>query len=228
MTRLGALTVASAVALALAGCGGGGGDSPEDVVAASVTATGEVGTFHFTFDSENVPVGGGLQLTGAEGDAVVPDRVAADVTGSFGGVPLQSKVVAIGEDVWLLNPLTGSWQSVDVGTTPRALLDPAGGVLGVLEQVEELADDGTESLDGVETRRLVGTATAEAVAPLVAVTPGDGITDVTLWIGSEDSILRRIRVEGAVAEGEPEDAVRVVEVSRFDESVTIEPPEGAP
>ncbi len=227
MTRIGVLAVTSAVVLAVAGCGGDDGPTPEALVEASVAATEEVGSFHFTFDSENVPVGGGLQLTGAEGDAAVPDRVAADVTGAFGGVPIQTRIVAIGDDVWLENPLSGGWTTVDVGTTPQALLDPASGVLAVLEQVSDIAEDGTETVGDVEATRLTGTATAEAVAPLVAVTPGDGVTDVTIWIGSDDSLLRRIRVEGAVAEGEPESAVRVVEISRFDEPVTIEPPEEA-
>ncbi|MDH4178169.1 MAG: LppX_LprAFG lipoprotein [Thermoleophilia bacterium] len=229
MNRAGVLVVTSAVVLAVAGCGGDGGEqSPDALVRASIEATGSLESFHFTFDSENVPVGGGLQLTGAEGDALVPDRVAADVTGSFGGLPIQTRIVAIGDEVWLENPLSGRWTRVDVGTTPQALLDPARGVLAVLEQVSGLAEDGTETVGNADAVRLTGAAPAEAVAPLVAVAPGDGVTDVTIWIGSDDSLLRRIRVEGAVAAGEPETAVRVVEISRFDQPVTIEPPEVAP
>jgi hypothetical protein len=46
-------------------------------------------------------------------------------------------------------------------------------------------------------------------------------------IGEDDHLLRRIEVSGPVAEGEPAAAQRVVEISRFDEPVTIEPPKGA-
>jgi hypothetical protein len=65
------------------------------------------------------------------------------------------------------------------------------------------------------------------VAPLVAVSPSDLEVPVLLWIGEEDSLLHRIEVSGPVAEGEPDDVLRVVEISRFDEPVTIEAPEGS-
>jgi hypothetical protein len=224
------LAVVAAGAALAAGCGGGGdgGPSPEDVVRESIEATEAVRSFHFAFDSKGVPTSsGGLQLLSAEGDAVVPDRVRADVSGTFAGTPLTTQLVAIGEDVWIENPFGGGWQKVDVGTTPDVLLDPAEGVLGVMERVGELDDEGTEEIAGVVTRRLRGTVDAAAVAPLVAVAAGEGQVEATLWIGEEDRILRRVEAKGAVAEGEPEGAVRVVEISRLNEPVTIEPPEVA-
>ena len=222
---LGALGAALA-----AGCGGGGGGgpSPEDVVRESVTATEAVKSFHFTIDSQGIPRStSGLQLLGAEGDAVVPDRVRADVSGTFAGVALTTQLIAIGDDLWIKDPLEGRWRRIDVGTTPAVLLDPAEGVLGVMRRVGELSDEGLEELGGVTTRRIHGTVDAADVAPLVAVSPGGGKVEATLWIGEEDRILRRIEVKGPVAANEPEEALRVVGISRFDEPVTIEPPEGA-
>lgn len=223
---LGALVAALAV-----GCGGGGGGgapTPEDLVRESVAATEAVKSFHFAFDSQDVPSsGGGLKLLGAEGDAVVPDRVRADVSGTFAGVPLSTQLVAVGDDVWIKDPLAGGWRTIDVGTTPAVLLDPVEGVLGVMRRVDELSDEGTEEVGGVETRKLKGIADAADVAPLVAVSPGDGQVEATLWIGDDDRVLRRVEVVGAVAEDEPEAARRVVEISRIGEPVTIERPEGA-
>ena len=224
------LAVAVLVGALSTGCGGGdeGGPSPEDVVRESIEATGAVGSFHLTFDSQGVPSSkNGLQLLGAEGDVAVPDRVRADVSGTFAGVPLTTQLVAIGNDVWIKDPLEGRWRSVDVGTTPAFLLDPAQGVLGVMRRVEGLEDVGTEEVAGVTTRMIRGTVDAAHVAPLVAVSPGGGQVEATLWIGEEDGILRRVEVKGAIAENEPEDALRVIEISRIDEPVTIEPPEGA-
>ena len=40
-------------------------------------------------------------------------------------------------------------------------------------------------------------------------------------------MLRRVEVTGAVADDEPAEALRVVEISRIDEPLTIERPEGA-
>ena len=221
--------VAAFTLLAAAGCGGAGEKtSAETLVRESADATGALKSFHFTLDVQNVPrSGAGLQLTSAEGDVVVPDRAQADIGGTFAGVPITTQVVAIGEKVWLKNPLSGEWQSIDVNTTPIALLDPSKGVLAVMEGISEPTDEGTEEIDGVTLRKVSGTASAVDVAPLVAVSPSDREVPVMLWIGEEDSLLHRIEVSGPVAEGEPDDVVRVVEISRFDEPVTIEAPEGS-
>lgn len=212
-----------------AGCGGGAsGPSPEDLVGQSVEATQALETFHFAFASTGLPPStSGLKLLGAEGDAVVPDRVRADVSGTFAGIALSTELVAIGEKVWFRDPLAGGWRGLDVGTTPAFLLDPAEGVLGVMRRVEDLENDGTERIGGVETTRLRGTVDVADVAPLFAVTPGEGRVEATLWIGEDDTILRRVEVRGPVSSGESEDATRVVEVSRPNEPVTVKPPAGA-
>jgi hypothetical protein len=223
------VAVATLAVLATAGCGGGGdGASAAEIVSESASATEAVQRFHFTLDVQNVPRSGtGLQLTSAEGDVVVPDRARADVAGNFAGIPITTQVVAIGEDVWLKNPLSGTWEAIDVATTPIALLDPSRGVLGVMQGITDAKDEGTDVVDGVTLRKITGTAPAADVAPLVAVRPSTREVPVTLWIGEDDHLLRRIEVSGPVARGEPEGALRVVGVSRFDEPVTIEAPEGA-
>jgi hypothetical protein len=228
--RLLGLALALAALASLAGaCGGGdGGPSPEDVVRESVEATQAVESFHFAFDSEGVPASTtGLQLLGAEGDAVLPDRVRADVSGTFAGVALTTQLVAVGDDVWIKDPFSGGWRSVDVSTTPSFLLDPAEGVLGVMRRVEDLSNEGSEEAAGVKALKIKGSVDAADVAPLFAVSPGEGTVEATLVIGEEDRVLRRVEVVGAVAANEPEDARRVVEISRLNEPVTVEPPKEA-
>lgn len=223
------LLAAGALAPLAGACGGGnGGASPEDVVRESVEATGAVERFHFAFDSEGVPASAtGLQLLAAEGDAIVPDRVRADVSGTFSGVSLTTQLVAIGDKVWIKDPLEGRWRTVDVGTTPSFLLDPSKGVLGVVRRVEELSDEGSEDVAGVKALKIQGTVDVADVAPLFGVSPGEGTTEATLWIGEEDRILRRIEVVGPVAANEPENARRTVGLSRLNKPVTIKAPEGA-
>jgi hypothetical protein len=226
--RIGAAVVA---AIALAGvtgaCGGDdGGPSPSELIAQSAERTGEIQSFHFTLDVQNVPTAAaGLQLTAAEGDVVVPDRASADVSGSFAGLPITTQVIAVGEDVWLKNPLTDGWQKIDVSTTPVALLSPSQGVLAVMGGITDVVEEGREEVDGTTLVQVSGRVDAADVAPLVAVTPGEGTVEAALWIGADDLLLRRIEVRGAVADGEPESALRIVDLSRFDEPVAVEPPE---
>lgn len=230
MPRLLAGLGVALAALAVSGCGDGGGSEqdPAAVVRESAAATENVTSFHFTLDIAKVPTSAkGLQLTGAEGDARVPDALKAQVSGTFAGFPLSTKLVSVGGKLWIENPLSGSWQSVDVGTTPAFLLDPHQGVLGVMRGMTDLKGDGSEDVGGVSTTRITGKIEAAKVGPLVAVEAGSHPVDVTLWIGKDDGILRRIEVSGPVADGEPADAVRTVELSRFGEPVTVVPPEGA-
>ena len=136
MSRLLAGLGVALAAIAVAGCGGGGGSSGEDpaaVLRESAAATEKVKSFHFALDIAKVPPSGkGLQLTGAEGDARVPEAVKAEVSGRFDGFPISTSLVATGGKLWIKNPLSGSWESVDVATTPAFLLDPRKGVLGVM------------------------------------------------------------------------------------------------
>jgi len=230
MTRLLAGLGVVLAALAVAGCGrgGGSGEDPATVVRDSAAATEKVKSFHFALDISKVPkTAKGLRLTGAEGDAKVPDRLRAQVSGTFAGFPLSTKLVAVGGRVWIENPLSGSWQAVDVDTTPGFLLDPQKGVLGVMRGMTHVENDGSEEVDGDSTTRIKGTIDAAVVGPLVAASGASGSVAVTLWIGKDDRILRRIEVRGPVGVGEPADAVRAVELSRFGEPVAVEAPEGA-
>jgi len=217
------------VAIAAAGCGGGGSkEDPAVVLRRSAAATEKVETFHFALDIAKVPTSAkGLQLTGAEGDAKVPDAVKAEVSGRFAGFPLSTSLVSTGGRLWIKNPLSGSWQAVDVATTPAFLLDPSKGVLALMRAMTDLHDAGSEDVDGASTTRIAGKVDASKVGRLVAAKGGAGSVDVTLWIGKDDAILRRIQVTGPVGKGEPADAVRTVELSRFGEPVTVEAPEGA-
>jgi len=230
MTRLLAGLGVALAALAVAGCGGGNGsgEDPAVVVRDSAAATERVKSFHFALDIAKVPTSAkGLQLTAAEGDARVPDALKAEVSGRFAGFPISTSLVATGGKLWIKNPLSGSWQSVDVATTPSFLLDPQKGVLGVMRAMTGLKEDGSEDVDGASTTRITGIVEASKVGPLVAASGGTGPIDVTLWIGKDDKILRRIEVTGPVGKGEPADAVRTVALSRFGETVTVEAPEGA-
>jgi LppX_LprAFG lipoprotein len=218
-----------ALCLALAGCGGGdedAGPSAQEIVDGSVDATGALESFHSALDLGDVPIAGaGLNISSAEGDVVVPDRVRASFSGSFSGIGIESELVIVGEEDFLEDPLTGRWRRLDIGASPLDYFDPASGVLAVMRSIEELELDGTEEAGGVEAYRLTGTASARDLSSLLAVEPSDRNVPVEVWVGKDDSLLRRLRVNGPIAEGEPDDVVRTIDLSGFDEPVEIAKPE---
>jgi hypothetical protein len=49
--------------------------------------------------------------------------------------------------------------------------------------------------------------------------------DTEVWVDTEDFLLRRIRLEGRITEGEESGIVRTISLSDFDQSLEIELPE---
>jgi hypothetical protein len=209
----------------LPGCGGG--SSVDEIIRASIEKTSVVRSFHFTLDVQNQPPStSGLQLAAAEGNVSVPDRLRADVSGTFSGVALTSQLVVVGGTTVIKDPLTSAWRKVNVNTSPIPFFDPANGVLAVMRDARELEQAGSEEVGDVSTHRLRGSVTVAQITPLLGNPPSGETVDVTFWIGKDDAILRRVRVDGSINPGEPANVFRVLEISRFDEPVAIELPAG--
>jgi lipoprotein LprG len=98
------------------------------------------------------------------------------------------------------------------------------GVPTVLRRATDLKNSGSEKVGGADTYKVTGKVAAGVVAPLVGVVAGGQLVPFTIWVGKKDYVLRRARLEGPVARSEPSDITRSVELSKFDEPVTIRPP----
>jgi len=225
------------VALALAAaCGGGGGKEPQptpatlppadEVLSKVVERIGTVKSFHFSLEHENglssIPLD--LKLRTAEGDVVVPDQIKAKLEAEAAGATLRLEVIGIGEEGWLTNPFTGEWQALPKGTTISAIFDPAAGVQAVARSLQEVRVAGVERIGGQDTYLLEGSVDSgvlEAAAPIAE--PGLTVR-VQIWSDVDDNLIRQIRLEGPFAPGEPENIVRILVLSNFDEPISVEPP----
>jgi hypothetical protein len=208
------------IILGFLGTACGGANEPKQsaaqIVARAATATGAEKRFHFVFDEQNGPRSTkGVHLVFAEGDIAVPDKVKADVSGTFDGLPIHTQLVAVGSRTYLKNPLTGKWQEVDVGTNPVSFFDPAKGVLAVIRGATQLELDGSEKVGGVDTNRLKGKTTVGSITPLLGNPPGARLVDVELWVDKSTGRLVRLRLSGQVEKGDPADAVRTIDISRY-------------
>ena len=222
------VALALALPLVLAGCGGGSSTEPgaKQIVAGTTKTTAAVKSFRFTLDVSGVPASSsGLSLTHADGEVVVPNRVDAKVSGTFFHIPLSSELVVVGGTDYLKDPLTGHWRTVDIKTSPLTFFDPHGGALAIVRGAKDLALAGKETVGGVDSYRLTGKVRARDASPLLAVsTKSDRLVGVEFWIGAKDMLLRRVRVDGPVAEGEPEGASRTIDLSDFGASFDIQAP----
>ena len=211
------------------GCGGSDGETkpPVDGIVARSTAAMEAQKrFHFVFDEKNGPKStSGIHLVFAEGDIAVPDRVKADVSGTLAGVPLRTRLVVAGGKYYITDPFTGKWREVSIDLNPVSFFDPAKGVLAVIKAATQLELVGSEEVDGVDTYHLRGKTTVGSITPLLGNPPGTRLVDLELWIDKETDRLVRLRLAGEVEDGDPANAERTIELSRFGVVVPIVAPQ---
>jgi hypothetical protein len=224
------LVLAGFLAVACGGGNGGEGTTPlpaaEDVLARLVARVDELQTFHFRLEHENgtSPIPLGLELETAEGDVVVPDRMKAEIRAKAGGAGVEVEVIGVGDEGWMTNPFSRQWQPLPEGTNIRDVFDPAAGIKAVVGALANVVVVKEEEIGGTSTYLIEGevdSGVLQAAAPIAE--PGLTVL-VKTWVGSEDSLPRRIRLEGPFAPGEPDNIVRKLELSDFDEPLTIEPP----
>jgi len=217
--------------IAAAACGDDDGDEtsqePADVtLARAAEAIGKLRSFHFVLSHENgtTPIAFGFDLVRAEGDVVSPDRVRADLRAERGRLTASIKVVAIGKDLWITDPIAGKWQKVGGNLSLRDFLAPDEGVTSLVRNARDPRPAGRETVAGDATQRIAATVASDFIRPLVPVAePGIDVA-VTLWVGDADSLVRRIRVEGPLTRGERSNVQRLLNLSRFDEPFQIAPP----
>ena len=166
----------------------------------------------------------GMVVEVANGRVINPDKIAVSFSGTFGkGYAFRASLVTLGDASYMTNPLTGAWQALETGVSPLGFFNPTRGISAMMLQLE-----GVHELDDGAKRgqyRLGGDLPAQALAPLLGKTLEDVTVRVELTIDSKEFHLLRARVSGRVTDKDPEDIVRVIIVSAFDQSVTIEAPE---
>ena len=218
--------LALTLAMALAACGDSSPsveDAPEvsALLGQSATAMQDLESARFMMDRTGAPVViSGMEFVSAEGQYDAPRSAQSILDMVAGGITLELGTISIDERTWLTNPLTGGWEELPAGTgfNPAVLFDPGVGWVPLL----------TDDISGAEVDRVedgayvvTGTAAAERVAVITAGLVEDQEVGVELWIGAEDSRLQRLEFS---TEGDEGRSDWVVELSEFDEPVTIDPP----
>jgi hypothetical protein len=185
----------------------------------------DVTSFHFELDHENgaTPMPLGLELTSAEGDVAVPDRLKAEVRARAAAVSVTLQVVAIGDKTWVTNPFNRRWQELP-GASLSDIADPATLMAVLVQNLQDVLITGEIEIDGEKGYRLEGTLDSGALSQaLPSARPGQSVR-VDLWINASDALPRRARLDGPLSSGEDEDIVREVQFSRFNAGVDITAP----
>lgn len=204
MTRLRVLLLGLLAALlAITGCSSSSGDAGDELLdvdgvrANAAAAMAAVDTLRFTIGVEGADVfiddGGLIQFQMAEGRYAAPGSADAVVSVVALGLATEVGAVAIDDNVWITNPLTGAWEPAPDSLTfdPATIFDAEVGLSAliadgltnaVLESPEPDADDRLHITADVDPAR-VSTLTSGLV---------DDVDKVDLWIDRTSGQLAEV------------------------------------
>jgi hypothetical protein len=214
-----------ALVILAAACGGGEADAPArdpgDLVAEAADAMDSVASARFEMRRTGEPVTiQGMTFDAAVGEYAAPDAARALLDLRAGDLVLQMGTISIGERTWLTNPLTGDWDELDAGTgfNPARIFDPDLGWRPLLtEDLSDLRSIGIR--DGLQV--VGGTVAADRVAVLTAGLVEDQAVPIEISLDPETGRIRRVEFS---TQGESGETTWVIELSGYDEPVTVEPP----
>lgn len=206
---------------------------PEEIIARSVERMTGLDSFHFVIDRSGAPAylddEESLSFSRAEGDFIAPDRATADIRVIAPGLVAELSIIAIGEDYWETNLLSGQWQALPTGAgfNPAVLFDPQRGLQPVLENdLTDLQLAGVAELDelpGQKLYRLTGRVAGENLVAMSYAMIGPQPMDIQLWIAPQTFELYRILITEPTAD--PADpTIWQLDFWNFNTPVTIAPP----
>ena len=179
-------------------------------------------SFHFRLDhQEGYTSLMNLALSEAEGDIVKPDRMSVDLAGGSGGFLIKSGLIVLGDDSFMINPLTAEWEAVPKEASPLGFFDPQEGIVSMMAAVE------APVLTGFDGRiySIEGDLPADALSPLIGPTLDGATVSIDVAISVDGYYLERVVFVGAAKEGRSKAPYGPSTLSRFGEPVTIEAPQ---
>ena len=213
--------------LALTSCGGSAATTPDahTLITQAQAAIQKVTSYHFNLTVDNPGTGGALIVKTADGDILVPDKLQANANALLFNNVVQVKIIAIGADQYITDPITNAWHKTSGLLDPRTLSNSKTGVAAILGNIQNPSTPTTSSVDGVPCWSINGTLDAKY---LVAISgggaPAGSTVKGTTCIGKSDNLPYLIKMSGIAAQNDSTNTVRNFKLSKFDESLTITAP----
>ncbi|NNE96288.1 MAG: LppX_LprAFG lipoprotein [Acidimicrobiales bacterium] len=219
----------------LAGCTSGGSEpdpalelDPAVLQAASSEAMGAVTSVRFTLEQSGDPVfidaADAISLNSLEGRFTAPSSADAVLAVEVSGL-LNTKIgaVAIGEEIWLSNPITGEFETLPPGfdIDPSSFFDPKGAWQPLLRDLTSVELVGEADIEGVASYQLRGTATPERMEAVTAGLVRGEEVRLDIWIDQVTALVQRMEFEVGLGEGR---SSWVLGFSSYGEPFTITDP----
>lgn len=231
--------LALAAVLVIAACGSSGDSEPTaptipadatSIVAASATAMGATESVRFELRRTGAPVYidqlEQLALNSVVGQFTVPGSAQAVLEVEVnGGLISELGAIALDDEIWLSNPITGTFEPLPAGIDldPSLFFDPQGGWQPLMEGLTEVELVGTEQRDGADRYHITATAPADRVETITAGLVRDQDVGIEFWIQPVTGHVRSVEFTTSV---DGDDVEWRLDLSDYGEDFDIQPPEG--
>ena len=164
----------------------------------------------------------GLKFQSMNGQVGIPDsfKVSVEATSLLGFININ--IVAVGQTVFMSDIIDeNKWNPIPIEALPFNFANLGRTLSDIIPSIENPTFNGIERVGGEASWRIRGTVPSESLGTLLlGVDPGHQV-DLEVWIGQEQELLRKIRIEGQIYSGDGSDVVRVLKISDFDKPVDI-------
>ncbi len=212
--------------LVFAGCGDTADLPADQVITKASAAILTANSFHFLFEADKPtkPMAG-LYITRADGSVGKPDKLVATVDATAAGFPVNVKAVVDGSSQYMTDPITGKWTKATAALNITQFFDPGKGIADILANVKNLKSVGKENVSGTDCYKLTATVPSSAMKSLSPEVTTTTDLNTTLWIATGDSLLRKVKLEGPLVEGEAATTSRTITFSAYNKPVVVETPD---
>ena len=221
----------------LAGCAGTTTStttlSSATILAKSYDAMQALNSLNFNLSQTGggTPITNGIEMTGAGGSIVRPDKLDVKIDGTIAvmGAPmaLKTELVSVNGTTMLMNPLSSKWETLDPGSTfdVLAVFNPGTGVAAIVKGMSDITLLTDEQAGGVPCYHLKGTIVTEQLKSLTGSSITGAPVNVEAWIGKDDFLVRQVKLTGKITGGEKDGIVRTLTLSGFNTSISITLPQ---
>lgn len=218
---------------ALAGCGGGAKTANVDTKDILARVSGRLDTVksvHFVAAIDGaayIDTARTIQLRSADGDIVPPDQMKTKIKIAVGPANIDVSLVAIGQDKYQTNPITGQWGPAQAGFdySPTILFDNDKGLSSVVKQLRDVERLSDQAVDGQDAYHLRGKVDRAAIEPISSgAIEGDPVT-AELWIAKDSANLLKLVLTEPTTPNKPKPTVWTLTLDKYDQPVAITRPQ---
>ncbi len=187
-----------------------------------------VSSFHVIMKVDNLGTASGsqIQIRSADGDVIMPDKVKAQANVLFSGQPVTVKLISIGNNQYLTDPITGQWRVVKGVLSASTLTNPDSGIISLTSKLQNVTGPTDDVINGIPCWRVNGSLDAKFLAFFTGGgVPAGTMLQTSVCAGKSDGLPYQLKVVGQAAKSDTSQTSRNFNISGYNEHTTITAPQ---